>query len=197
MTDPRYFWMEARQNWRLQNAKGALKDLGYLSKNILHWDQYYTMPLLDMRDQARRVAEAGIAGYVVAFEPGFATASVYGDRVPFPVDLIPYRLTRFAYREFTWNPQISWSEFKARVHKKFSAPPMSGDLVDIIITLRDLMQNCSGPVEQLIGLLLLGRVAGKSHCPTVLYHPVDCLQDCIGRDLAVSFGHILVFRSPT
>ena len=146
MTDPRYFWMEARQNWRLQNAKGALKDLGYLSKNILHWDQYYTMPLLDMRDQARRVAEAGIAGYVVAFEPGFATASVYGDRVPFPVDLIPYRLTRFAYREFTWNPQMSWSDFKARVHKKFFAPPMSDDLVDIMITLRDLMRE--GPLAR-------------------------------------------------
>ena len=146
MTDPRYFWMEARQNWRLQDAKGALKDLGYLSKNILHWDQYYTMPLLDMRDQARRVAEAGIAGYVVAFEPGFATASVYGDRVPFPVDLIPYRLTRFAYREFTWNPQMSWSDFKARVHKKFFAPPMSDDLVDIMITLRDLMRE--GPLAR-------------------------------------------------
>jgi hypothetical protein len=146
MTDPRYFWMEARQNWQLPDAMGSLRPLNYFSKNILHWDQYYTIPLLNMRDQARRVVEAGISGYAVAYEPGAATASVYSNRIPFPVDLIPYRLTRFAYREFTWNPNLSWDEFRARVHKKFLSPGMSEDLVDIMVTLRDFMRE--GPASQ-------------------------------------------------
>ena len=146
MTDPRYYWMEARQNWQLPDAMGSLRPLNYFSRNILHWDQYYTMPLLNMRDQARRVGEAGISGYAVAYEPGFANASVYGERIPFPVDLIPYRLTRFAYREFTWNPNLSWDEFRARAHKKFFSPEMSEDLVDMMVTLRDFMRE--GPASK-------------------------------------------------
>jgi hypothetical protein len=152
MTDPRYFWMEARQNWQLPDAMGSLRPLNYFSKNTLHWDQYYTMPLLNIRDQARRVVEAGISGYVVAYEPGFATASVYGKRIPFPVDLIPYRLTRFAYREFTWNPNLSWDEFRARVHRRFFAPEMSEDLVDIMITLRDFMRGGPASHPPMVGV---------------------------------------------
>src|SRR5262249_39404746 len=49
-------------------------------------------------------------------------------------------------REFTWNPQMSWGDFKARVHKKFFAPEMSDDLVDIMTTLRDLMRE--GPLAK-------------------------------------------------
>jgi hypothetical protein len=107
---------------------------------------------LDIRDQARRVAEAGISGYAVAYEPGAATASVYGDRIPFPVDLLPYRLTRFAYREFSWNPNLSWDEFRTRVHKRFLVPEMSEDLVDMMVTLRDFMRE--GPPSQppMVGL---------------------------------------------
>ncbi len=146
LADPRYYWVEVRQNWQLPGAIGSLRPLNQLSKNVLHWDQYYRMPLLDIRDQARRVAEAGISGYAVAYEPGAASASVYGDRIPFPIDLLPYRLTRFAYREFAWNPDLSWDEFRARVHKKFLAPGMSQDLVDIMVTLRDFMRE--GPASQ-------------------------------------------------
>jgi hypothetical protein len=146
LTDPRYFWVETRQNWQLPDAMGSLRPLNYLSKNMLHWDQYYMMPLLDIRDQARRVAEAGMAGYATAFEPGFATAAVYGERIPFPIDLLPYRLTRFAYREFSWNPGLSWDEFRARIHRRFFAAEMSEDLVDIMITLREFMRQ--GPASK-------------------------------------------------
>ena len=148
MTDPRYFWMEARQNWHLPDAGGVQRPLNYFSRNFLHWDQYYAMPLLDMRDRARRIAEAGLGGYAVAYEPGFSTASIYGDRIPFPVDLIPYRLTRFAYREFTWNPNLTWEEFKARALKKFFAPQTSDRLVDMMVTLREFMRE--GPASQSI-----------------------------------------------
>jgi len=143
--DPRYYFLDVRENWALPDHEGVLRPLRDLSPNILHWDQYYRFPLRDIGDRARRVFEDGLAGYVVAFEPGFNSHSVYGRSIPFPVDAIPYRLTRFAYREFTFDPSLSWTGFRQRLLDSFFGDGANPELVDLTLTLFEFMRT--GPIS--------------------------------------------------
>ncbi len=144
-TDPRYYFLEVRQNWALQDQDGVLRPLRHLSPNTMHWDQYYALPLRDLGERARRIHEDGLAGWAVAFEPGFNTNSVYGSRIPFPVDLIPYRLTRFAYKEYTWEPALSWEGFRKRLLEHFFGEGANPELVDLTLTLFEFMRT--GPIR--------------------------------------------------
>jgi hypothetical protein len=110
----------------------------------MHWDQYYRLPLRDIGEHARRIHEDGLAGYVVAFEPGFNSHSVFGRTVPFPVDAIPYRLTRFAYREFTWDPELTWPAFRSRLLEHFFGDGANPELVDLTLSLFEFMRT--GPI---------------------------------------------------
>lgn len=150
-TDPRYHFVEVRQNWALQDHDGVLKPLRELSPHMLHWDQYYALPLRDIGERARRIQEDGLEGYAVAFEPGFNTYSIYGRRIPYPVDLIPYRLTRFAYREFTWEPTLSWGGFRQRLLDHFFGQGANPELVDLTLTLWEFMHG--GPIRGTFGEL--------------------------------------------
>jgi hypothetical protein len=143
--DPRYYFLEVRQNWALQDHEGVLKPLRELSPNAMHWDQYYGLPLRDIGERARRIWEDGLAGYVVAFEPGFNSHSVFGRSIPFPVDAIPYRLTRFAYREFTFDPSLSWAGFRQRLLDSFFGDRANPELVDLTLTLFEFMRT--GPIS--------------------------------------------------
>jgi hypothetical protein len=143
--DPRYYFLDGRQNWVLQDHEGVLKPLRELSPNAMHWDQYYKLALRDIGERARRVWEDGLAGYVVAFEPGFNSHSVYGRSIPFPVDAIPYRLTRFAYREFTFDPSLSWTGFRLRLLDSFFGDGANPELVDLTLTLFEFMRT--GPIS--------------------------------------------------
>lgn len=142
--DPRYYFMEVRQNWELQDSEGVLKPLRQLSGNSMHWDQYYKLPLREIGEHARRIYEDQLAGYAVAFEPGFNSHSVFGRTVPFPVDAIPYRLTRFAYREFTWEPNLSWPDFRKRLLAHFFGEGADPELIDLTLTLFEFMRT--GPI---------------------------------------------------
>ena len=142
--DPRYYFLEVRQNWMLQDHEGVLKPLRDLSSHAMHWDQYYGLPLRDIGERARRINEDGLAGYVVAFEPGFNTHSVFGRSIPFPVDVIPYRLTRFAYREFTFDPNLTWNDFRKRLLTHFFGEGADPELVDLTLTLFEFMRT--GPI---------------------------------------------------
>jgi hypothetical protein len=142
--DPRYYFLEVRQNWELQDSEGVLKPLRELSANAMHWDQYYRLPLREIGEHARRIHEDQLAGYIVAFEPGFNSHSVFGRSIPFPVDAIPYRLTRFAYREFTWNPELSWPEFRKRLLEHFFGDGADPELIDLTLSLFEFMRT--GPI---------------------------------------------------
>lgn len=142
--DPRYHFMEVRQNWELQDHEGVLRPLRRISENTLHWDQYYRQPLRQIGEHARRIHEDGLAGYSVAFEPGFNSHSVFGRSIPFPVDAIPYRLTRFAYREYTWNPNLSWPDFQKRLLDHFFGEGADPELFDLTHTLFEFMRT--GPI---------------------------------------------------
>jgi hypothetical protein len=142
--DPRYSFLEVRQNWMLQDSQGILKPLRDFSANAMHWDQYYGLPLRDIGERARRIQEDQLAGYVVAFEPGFNTHSVFGRAIPFPIDAIPYRLTRFAYREFTFDPNLTWNDFRRRLLDHFFGENADPELADLTITLFEFMRT--GPI---------------------------------------------------
>ena len=142
--DPRYHFMEVRQNWELQDHEGILKPLRELSGNALHWDQYYRLSLREIGEKARRIYEDGLAGYAVAFEPGFNSHSVFGRSIPFPVDAIPYRLTRFAYREFTSEPTLTWPNFRKRLSDSFFGEGADPELTDLTLTLFEFMRT--GPI---------------------------------------------------
>ena len=154
--DPRYYFLEVRQNWMLQDREGVLKPLRDLSANAMHWDQYYGLPLRDIGERAHRINEDGLTGYVVAFEPGFNTHSVFGRSIPFPVDVIPYRLTRFAYREFTFDPNLTWNNFRKRLLDHFFGEGADPELVDLTLSLFEFMRT--------------GPISGSFH---ELAHPVD------------------------
>lgn len=143
--DPRYYFLEVRQNWAMPDAGGVLKPLVELSPNIMHWDQYYALPLRDLGERARRIQQDGLAGWIVAFEPGFNSFSVYGRRVPYPVDLIPYRLTRFAYREFTFNPTLSWAGFRKQLLAHFFGSEANPELADLTLALFEFIH--AGPIH--------------------------------------------------
>lgn len=142
--DPRFHFMEVRQNWELQDREGVLKPLHEISDNTLHWDQYYRLSLREIGERARRIHEDGLAGYAVAFEPGFNTHSVFGRSIPFPVDAIPYRLTRFAYSEFTFDPTLSWPNFRKRLASHFFGDGADPELTDLTLTLFEFMRT--GPI---------------------------------------------------
>src|SRR5947209_7432990 len=110
----------------------------------MQWDQYYRLPLREIGEHARRIHEDQLAGYIVAFEPGFNSHSVFGRSIPFPVDAIPYRLTRFAYREFTWNPELNWPGFRKRLLEHFFGEGAAPELVDLTLSLFEFMRT--GPI---------------------------------------------------
>jgi hypothetical protein len=60
------------------------------------------------------------------------------------VDAIPYRLTRFAYREFTWDPALSWPGFRKRLLEHFFGPDAEPEMVDLTLTLFEFMRT--GPI---------------------------------------------------
>ncbi len=144
-SDPRYHFLEVRQNWELQDHEGVLKPIKGISANTMHWDQYYRLSLREIGEKARRVYEDELAGYIVAFEPGFNSHSVFGRAIPFPVDAIPYRLTRFAYKQYTWEPNLSWPEFKKRVLTHFFGEGADPELFDLTYTLQEFMRT--GPIH--------------------------------------------------
>jgi len=143
--DPRYYFLEVRQNWILQDSEGILKPLREISPNAMHWDQYYGLPLRDIGERARRIEEDHLAGYIVAFEPGFNSHSVFGRTVPFPVDAIPYRLTRFAYSQFTFDPKLTWDGFRQQLLTHFFGEGADPELFDLTLTLFEFMRT--GPIS--------------------------------------------------
>jgi len=175
--DSRYYFLEVRQNWSLQNDQGILKPLIHLLPRAMHWDQYYALPLRDMGERVRRINEDKLAGYAVAFEPGFNSRSVYGKRIPFPVDLIPYALTRFAYREFTWDPQLTWPGFRKLLLSKFFGEESDPEWVDLMLTLFELMRT--GPITGSFRELV-GGAAGPGEYASVLPPRLVAIEARIG-----------------
>lgn len=141
MDDPRLHWLVVRGNWDLPGAAGQPYPLTHFSRNMIHWDHYYQSSIEQIKAICERAANAGLLGYCPAFEPGFDSASYYSEVIPFPVNLIPYRITRFAYREFCWNPGLSIEDFKERLYAKFFSSEIPYKMVDSLLVLFDFIRT--------------------------------------------------------
>jgi hypothetical protein len=142
MSDPRFEWLDARVGldpkgpWRLPGPGGEPRPLAFFSRKICHWDPFYRLPIHHILAVARRSADEGLYGYVPAFEPGFSSASYYADQIPLPVDLLPYCLTGFVYREATWEPTLSLEALKDRIHRRFFSPDAPRRFVEDLVYLQ-------------------------------------------------------------
>ena len=128
MNDPRFEWLETRVGldgqgkWVLPGPGGIERPFAFFSHKVIHWDPFYVRPLDHLLHWAKRIADEGLYGYCPAFEPGFSSSSYYSDQIPLPVNILPYCLTGFAFREVTWDPGITYDELKARVQRRYFSP---------------------------------------------------------------------------
>jgi len=136
-----------RGNWELPDLDGGMHPLTHFAREMIHWTHYYEDPLDDLRGWIERSVHEGLLGYCPAFEPGFSSASFYSDDIPFPVNALPYVLTRFAYRTFTWEPHLGQAQgqpllqFRERVRRKFFTPDAPPELTDDLLWLFDFIRT--------------------------------------------------------
>jgi len=140
LADPRLFWLVCRNNWDFPAAEGAAKPLRRFSPNMLQWTQYYRLSTAQLGTWIHRAHGAGCVGFVPALEPGFCSASWYSDEIPYPVDRIPYVVTRFAYREYCWDPDMTPEEFRRRLSRRFFGPGAPSHLAEDLLQLFDLIR---------------------------------------------------------
>jgi len=147
LADPRRHWLVVRGNWELPDLDGRMHPLTHFAREMIHWTHYYEDPLDDLRGWIERSVHEGLLGYCPAFEPGFSSASFYSDDIPFPVNALPYVLTRFAYRTFTWEPHLGQAQgqpllqFRERVRRKFFTPDAPPELTDDLLWLFDFIRT--------------------------------------------------------
>ncbi|MHC4676025.1 MAG: alpha-glucuronidase family glycosyl hydrolase [Planctomycetota bacterium] len=139
--DQRMEWLEVRNSWTLPSKDGGRKPLRYFSDRIYHWDQYYRFSGGGIQGHARRTVNEGLNGFLPAYEPGFRSYSIYrtGSTTPFPVRLIPFCLTQFYYREYTWEPGLSRKEVVNRGHRKYFTAEVPVQMVRDLFFLKDFM----------------------------------------------------------
>jgi hypothetical protein len=139
-TDPRFEWMEARNSWSFPGADGEALPAAKFSPHVMHWRQYYNAPLDALIADASRANKEGLYGLITSFEPGYATGSFYND-IPFPVDLLPYALTGFVFREATWNPELTTAEMRARIQQRFFGKEAPAVLGEDLWKLREIIRT--------------------------------------------------------
>ena len=143
MNDPRFEWMEARNSWEWPGPDGKPLPASYFTRQVMHWSQHYNLPLEHIIEDANRIAKSGYYGLATAYEPGFGSGSFYRE-IPFPVDVLPYALTGFVFREATWDPAISIEEMRSRVQRKFFGSDAPEQLGRDLWTMRELIRTASG-----------------------------------------------------
>ncbi len=151
--DPRMEWLEVRSSWTLPTPEGPRKPLREFSDRVYHWDAYYRLAPEHMQARVRQTVKEGLHGYLPAYEPGFANCSIYdtASETPFPVDLIPFCLTQFCYRTFTWNPDISRDALLQRACRKFFSAEIPPQLADDLLFMRRFMAEHHPELTRSIG----------------------------------------------
>ncbi|MDO8683675.1 MAG: hypothetical protein Q7N50_09360 [Armatimonadota bacterium] len=150
MEDPRVWWMAVRDNYELPGAGGKSYPLSYFSRHMLHWQQYYSSTPQQIGEWIAKAHKTGAIGACPAFEPGFNSYSFYSYDVPFPVNTLPYRVTRFAFQQYCKNPQLSFDEFKGRLLGAFFEPGADPIYADDMLYLAELIQTACGDRSALL-----------------------------------------------
>ena len=141
--DPRMEWLNVRNQWEYPTSDGTRKPLREFSERIYHWDQYYRFDWKTIQSVVRRTANEGLNGFLPAYEPGFRSYSVYptGSPTPFPVRLIPFCLTQFAYRTFTWEPNLSRQEYHERLWRAHFSEEIPRQMASELVFLKGFMKG--------------------------------------------------------
>jgi len=142
-TDPRVEWMEARGSWTFPGPGGESRSASFFSNRVMRWQEYYKYPLDVVIAEANRIKKDGMYGMSIGFEPGFATGSFYND-IPFPMDILPYVLTGFIFREATWNPALTVEEMHVQTQKRFFGQSAPQVLDDDLWKLREIIRTRKG-----------------------------------------------------
>ncbi len=143
MNDPRFEWLDTRVGldgngkWVLPGPGGTGRPFPFFSRQISHWDPFYRHRIEHIMHWSGRIANEGLWGYIPAFEPGFGSGSYYWDEIPLPVDVLPYTLTGFVYREMTWDPSTTLEQLKDRIRLRYFSPETDRRFVDDLIDLQN------------------------------------------------------------
>lgn len=141
--DPRFEWMEPRNSWTFPGPNGEAQPASYFSKNVMHWKQYYKTPLEELIAEVSRAKKEGLYGMVFPFEFGYGTGSFYKD-IPFPMEILPYALTGFVFREATWDPALTVEQMHDRTQQRFFGKDASKFLGDDLWKLREIIRTRKG-----------------------------------------------------
>jgi hypothetical protein len=141
--DPRFQWLEVRNNWTLPAADGRMRPLRWFSPNVISWSKPYCETTDEVQRWLQESNRQRLLGAAAAFEPGFSSASYYCSEVPFPMEAIPYAISRFAYRTYSWEPNLTRAVFRERLHRKFFTPEIAAVLADDVLWLYDFIRSSS------------------------------------------------------
>jgi hypothetical protein len=136
LSDPRFAWLVVGGNWELPGEKGQAKPLTHFSPNMIHWKQAYCASLDDLRQWIGRVAREGVLGCCAALDPEFA-----GDAAFTAAEAVPCAVTRLAYRELCWAPQLGLDRLREIIHERFFGADSSPDLTTALLFLFDLIRE--------------------------------------------------------
>lgn len=152
MSDERIEWMEARSRWEFSGP--AAKDLPavYFNKHVMRWQQYYNRSIDVLVADANRAGADGFYGLITSFEPGFASGSFYTE-IPYPVHLLPYALTAFAFREMTWQPSLTLDALKDLARRRFFGADAPMELADDLFAMREVIRNWKKPTPEHLAAL--------------------------------------------
>jgi len=148
--DPRIQWIVVWGAWDFPGPGGEYRPISFFSRQNLHWNKPYAMTLEAMRESLLRTADMGLLGYSPAFEPWFA-GQYYQWEIPYPMDVLPYELTSYAFREFCWEPAQTMDEFKAKMRRRYFGPEAPMELVDDLIYLRQFVWDNGAMLASMTG----------------------------------------------
>ena len=123
-------------------------ELAKQAKSCLYWNDGLTIGTpTKIRDGARTARQRGMTGYITSFEPFSCIDGPPGSNKPrqkpfhfewlrdgeMPLNELLLRVNRIAYREYTANPELSETNFRAALGKEIfgarASEPSIGDLL--------------------------------------------------------------------
>ncbi|MCC7483283.1 MAG: hypothetical protein IT541_17355, partial [Hyphomicrobiales bacterium] len=82
-----------------------------------------------------KAADMGLLGFCPAFEMCFSV-DYHGAAIPYPMDALPYELTSYAFREFSWEPAQTIDAFREKMRNRYFGLDGDMGMVDALIYLR-------------------------------------------------------------
>ena len=191
--DPRLHWIVVRGAWKLPGPDGKYLPAAYFSRNNIWWGKPYASSLETIRKELFLAAQRGFLGFAPAFEPCFGV-DYHGLVVPYPTDKLPYELTSYAFREFSWDPAQTLPQFRARMRNRYCGPGGSLQLVEDLIFLRAFAirgswnQNTSNMLTRMAGEMV--GYDGRPLANTTVASALKAAQDYNKSDRQITYARL-------